>query len=529
MVLQITTPYSIRIAVLGAGTMGSGIALSALHADFPISLYDVSNEMLEKAKQYIEHHLTRKGKKSNLRSLTLTKKLEEIQGADIIIEAVPENLELKQEIFRELDDLLPPPTILATNTSTLAVTAIASATATPQRVAGMHFFNPAPVMPLVEVVRAAKTSPDTIESLLALSEHLGKTPVVVKDSPGFIVNRVARPFYGEALRLKGEGVATHQQIDLLMRIGGGFRMGPFQLMDLIGIDVNYAAMKSMYEQTFGEPRYRPHQIQVQMVQQKDLGKKTGRGFYEYTDEPVVEMFTPQKATRQNGTVLISDGTWAPGLAELCLSAGYQLTTFPSISTSIDREEIVPYICLVVAGRSEGLQRQLIEIEKSVSEDTIILCQCADTTLAEIAMWADNPEHLVGFDGIFISNGPIATLVASPTGSPQARATAENFMKSIGRAPIWVKDSPGLVIPRIIFMLANEASFVAGDGVAEPDVIDTAMKLGTNYPKGPIAWAKEIGYKRVVDVIDHLHSEFGEERYRTAPMLRYWARVEKVNG
>lgn len=508
--------------------MGSGIALSALRADFPISLYDVSDEMLEQANKYIEHHLNRKGKKSNLRSLTLTNNLEDIQGADIVIEAVPEDLELKQDIFRELDELLPHPTILATNTSTLAVTAIASVTASPQRVAGMHFFNPAPVMPLVEVVRAAKTSPDTIKSLLAFAERLGKTPVVVKDSPGFIVNRVARPFYGEALRLMGEGVATYQQIDQLMRFGAGFRMGPFQLMDLIGIDVNYAAMRSMYEQTFGEPRYRPHQIQVQMVQQKDLGKKTGRGFYNYADEPVVEEITPPKVTHQKGSVLISGGSWAPDLAKLCLSAGYQLRTFPSISTSKAFDEIDHQICLVVAGRSEGLQRQLTELEKSVSEDTIILSQCADTTLAEIATWVDNPERFVGFDGIFISNGPIATLVASPTGSPQVNAITENFMKSIGRTPVWVKDSPGLVLPRIIFMLANEASFAAGDGVAEPDVIDTAMKLGTNYPKGPLAWAKELGYKRVVEVIDHLHREFGEERYRTAPLLRNWARVEMVN-
>lgn len=508
--------------------MGSGIALSALLADFPISLYDVSDEMLKQANKYIEHHLNRKGKKSNLRRLTLTDKLREIQGADIVIEAVPENLDLKQDIFEALDELLPPPTILATNTSTLAVTAIASATTTPQRVAGMHFFNPASVMPLVEIVCAAKTSPDTIRSLIALSERMGKTPVVVKDSPGFIVNRVARPFYGEALRLMGEGVATHQQIDLLMRKGAGFRMGPFQLMDLIGIDVNYAAMRSMYEQTFGEARYRPHHIQAQLVQQKDLGKKTGRGFYDYTDEPVIEEFIPPDTSHQIGSVLISNGSWAPGLMELCIDAGYEATTLPSIPASSNLDEMESYICLAVAGRTENLQRQLTEIEKLVSKDTIILCQCADTTLAEISTWVDYPERLVGFDGIFISNGPIATLVASPVGSAQVSSTAEIFVKSIGRIPIWVKDSPGLILPRIIFMLANEASFAAGNGVAETDVIDIAMKLGTNYPLGPLEWAKKIGYQRVVDIIEHLHREFGEERYRTAPLLRYWARVEKIS-
>lgn len=529
MVLQITTPYSIKLAVLGAGTMGSGIALTALLANFPIHLYDISDQMLDQARQYIEHHLTRKGKKSNLRSLTQTKNLAELRDANVIIEAVPENLDLKLDLFKELDELFPPTTILATNTSTLAVTAIASATATPERVAGMHFFNPAPVMPLVEIVRAAKTSADTIESLLILSERMGKIPVIVKDSPGFIVNRVARPFYGEALRLLGEGVATHIQIDRIMRLGGGFRMGPFQLMDLIGIDVNYAAMKSMYEQMFGEPRYRPHQIQVQMVQQKDLGKKSGRGFYEYSDVTIEETFIPPAIKPQTGSVLMSRGTWAPSLMELCLNAGYKVRTFSTTYTPIDRQVSDPLICTVVAGRSEGLQRQLIQIEKSVPEDTLILCQCADTMLTEIATWMRNPERLVGFDGIFINNGPIVTLVPSPTNNPITKATAEDFMSSIGRASIWVKDSPALVLPRIIFMLANEAAFAAGDEIASPDMIDTAMQLGTKYPNGPIAWSKEIGYKKVVEVLDHLRSEYGEERYRSAPLLRYWARLEEINA
>lgn len=509
--------------------MGSGIALTALLADFPVSLYDISDDMLEQARQYVEHHLTRRGKSSNLRSLTLTKNLKQLRDAQIVIEAVPENLDLKLDLFKELDRLFPPTAILATNTSTLAITAIASATAFPERVAGMHFFNPAPVMPLVEIVRAAKTSVNAIESLVILSERMGKTPVIVKDSPGFIVNRVARPFYGEALRLLGEGVATYVQIDRLVRLGGGFRMGPFQLMDLIGIDVNYEAMNSMYEQTFGEPRYRPHPIQVQMIQQNDLGKKTGRGFYDYTGDSAEDLFTPPAINPQTGSILMSHGTWAPGLKELCLNAGYKVRAFTSAFSPQDRGDSNPFICTIITGRSEGLQRQLLRIEKSVSADTLILCQCADTMLTEVATWMLNPERLVGFDGIFINNGPIVTLVPSPTNNPKTREKAEMFMKSIGKAPIWVKDSPALVLPRIIFMLANEASFAAGNEIASPDIIDQAMQLGTNYPKGPIAWSKEIGCKRVVEVLDYLRSEYGEERYRTAPLLRYWARLEEINA
>jgi 3-hydroxybutyryl-CoA dehydrogenase len=232
-------------------------------------------------------------------------------------------LDLKQNLLCKLEEIIASDAILATNTSTLSITAIAASANNPQRIAGMHFFNPAPVMPLIEVVRGAKSSPETIESIITLSERLGKTPVVVKDSPGFIVNRVARPFYGEALRLVGENVAPFNQVDRIIRLGGSFSMGPFQLMDLIGIDVNYSAMKSMYEQTFGEPRYRPHQIQVQMLNQRDLGKKTGRGFYDYTGETDAEEFTPPKIIAQSGTVLISAGTWAPGL--------YSCAKMPDIS------------------------------------------------------------------------------------------------------------------------------------------------------------------------------------------------------
>jgi 3-hydroxybutyryl-CoA dehydrogenase len=280
LVLQFITPYSIQIGVAGAGTMGSGIALAMLLADLPVTLYDLSPAILEKAQAYIVKNLERKNRQSELSNLNLTSNLDDLHTAGIVIEAAPENLELKRELFARLDKLCPPPAILATNTSTLSVTAIAAATGTPERVAGMHFFNPAPVLPLVEVVRGPRTSADTVQTLVRLSEKLGKTAVVTRDTPGFIVNRVARPFYGEALRLLGEGAASVEKIDQVVRMGGGFRMGPFQLMDLIGIDINLAAMQSMYEQSFGEPRYRPHRIQVQMVQQNALGRKMA-WFYAY--------------------------------------------------------------------------------------------------------------------------------------------------------------------------------------------------------------------------------------------------------
>ena len=269
----------VTLGVLGAGTMGSGIALTGLLAGLRVVLVDVSPQIREQASAYIRQHLQRKGLEQRAAMLTLSDEAQALSGCQVVVEAIPEDLPLKQATFAELDRLCPPPAVLATNTSTLTVTAIASAAASRFRVAGMHFFNPAPVMPLVEVARGAETSEQAIQTLVELARRLGKTPVVTGDTPGFIVNRVARPFYGEALRLLGEGAASHQQIDLLARLGAGFPLGPFELMDLIGIDVNLAAAQALFAAGHAEPRYRPHRIQEQMVQKGALGRKAGRGFY----------------------------------------------------------------------------------------------------------------------------------------------------------------------------------------------------------------------------------------------------------
>jgi 3-hydroxybutyryl-CoA dehydrogenase len=517
MAFQITTPYSIRLGVVGSGTMGSGIALTALMANMIVTVFDVESGMLDRARSYLEQHLRRKNHLVALNNLQLTTQLEDLDGAGVVIEAIPEDLALKCDLFAKLDELCLPPAILATNTSTLAVTAIAAAARHPERVAGMHFFNPAPVLPLVEIVRGAQTNQETILTLVTLAERIGKTPVVAKDTPGFIVNRVARPFYGEALRLLGENVATAAEIDQLIRMSGGFKMGPFELMDLIGIDVNLAAMQSMYEQTFGEPRYRPHRLQVQMVQQQALGRKTGRGFYQY-DRDLPTDPTPPEPTRQSGNLLATPSPWTPGLPEFCRQSGYA----PNRNSGE-----APLLGIASASKNEGLQRQVLQLERDLPPGAPLLCQCGDVTLAEIATWVRRPERLVGFDGLFFLNGRLATLVAGPTTIPQARADVEDFVRSLGRLPIWVQDSPGLVLPRIVAMLANEASFALMDGVADLDTIDKAMQLGTNYPRGPLAWARSLGYLQVVGVLDHLRAEYGEERYRASPLLRRWARLSQV--
>lgn len=525
---KVTIPGASQIGVIGAGTMGSGIALAALLSDIKVILFDIEGPMLDRAGGYIEEHLNRKKRSINLKYLLTTQSLSDLSGADFIIEAVPEDLSLKQDLFARLDMLCPPPAVLATNTSTLPVTAIASAAAHPERAAGMHFFNPAPVLPLVEVVKAAQTNPETIQKVLALAQRMGKTPLITADTPGFIVNRVARPFYGEALRLLGEGVASHAQLDQIVRLGGGFRMGPFELMDLIGIDVNYAATRSMFEQTFAEPRYRPHQIQAQLVQQKAFGRKTGRGFYQYKDGVPLEE-PPARGSnlapsplKKEGTVLLWQGVHPARLAELCRSGGYRVETGKF-------GDGMPAIGMITLAKNEGLQSLIVRMDRALPEEVLLICQCVDVTLTEIATWIEHPERLVGFDSLFLGNGPIVTLVASPVLNNQARAAAEAFFISLGKEPTWISDTPALVLPRIVCMLANEAAFTLGEGVAQLDDIDKAMQLGTNYPKGPLAWANELGYITVVDILDHLHAEYGEERYRVAPLLRRWARLGLVSA
>ncbi|MEJ2711489.1 MAG: 3-hydroxyacyl-CoA dehydrogenase NAD-binding domain-containing protein, partial [Anaerolineales bacterium] len=439
MSLQIKNPYSIRLGVVGSGTMGSGIALAALYTNMVVTLYDISAEMLSRAKEYIEKHLARKDMLISLQHLNLTTNLEDLSGAGVVIEAAVEDLEIKKELFKRLDELCPPPTILATNTSTLPVTAIAAATCTPERVAGMHFFNPAPVLPLVEVIQGAQTSRDTLQTLVTLCEVLGKTAVIARDTPGFIVNRVARPFYGEALRLLGEQVATHEEIDRLVRMGGGFRMGPFELMDLIGIDINLAAMQSMYEQSFGEPRYRPQPIQVQKVHQGALGRKSGQGFYSYGSETQKEDPSPARTEKRSGSVQLTSGTWAPRFAEICRKTGYKLINGAAAKPA------QPLIGVATAGKSEGLEKLIVQMDRSLLPETPIVCQCDDVTLTEVATWIRRPERLVGFDGLFFHNGPIATLVASPTLTPKTRAIVEDFIHSLGRVSVWIQDSPGLVL------------------------------------------------------------------------------------
>ncbi|MDA3130429.1 3-hydroxyacyl-CoA dehydrogenase NAD-binding domain-containing protein [Aliibacillus thermotolerans] len=279
-----------KSAVIGSGTMGVGIAQVLIHGGIPTVLYDLSEEQARKAKETLIKRFSRlveKGKMSEVEKdkalgrLQVTTDIRQVYRVGVIIEAVPENIEMKQSIFKELEENCPDDTLFATNTSSLSVTEIAGVLKRPSRLAGLHFFNPAPLMPLVEIIKGTDTSKETIHLLQQFVTQIGKTAVICQDTPGFIVNRIARPFYNEALRIEKDNIASVEKIDRILKIIGGFKMGPFELQDLIGIDVNFATTKTVHNSFYGESRFRPQYQQERMVQAKRLGRKTGGGFYRY--------------------------------------------------------------------------------------------------------------------------------------------------------------------------------------------------------------------------------------------------------
>ena len=279
-----------KIGVVGSGTMGAGIAQLIIQNGYTAIVYDIDQETVSLAKSAIESRLNRLVEKNRASAaeikeikerLQTTVDLSALHDCQLVIEAAPENIEIKRSIFRKLEEVCSEETILVTNTSSLSITEISGQIGTPKRVAGFHFFNPAPVMPLVEVIHGLKTSPETVEILVDFAKKINKNPVVCKDTPGFIVNRVARPFYGEALKIMNDQVATVEKIDRIMKLAGNFKMGPFELQDLIGIDINLVVTKSVHSSFYGETRFRPHFAQERMVQAGSLGRKTGGGFFTY--------------------------------------------------------------------------------------------------------------------------------------------------------------------------------------------------------------------------------------------------------
>jgi 3-hydroxybutyryl-CoA dehydrogenase len=498
--------------------MGAGIAQVAALAGFHAYLHDPFPEALENGVEGIRAALekgvhrerwTGGDAEAALERLKSASALEELAGCELVIEAAPEDVALKRALFAQLGKICAPEAVLATNTSSLQVTALASAAPDPSRVVGMHFFNPPALMELLEVVAGTESSPDALDVARAAGRRMGKRVIVARDGPGFLANRCARPFGMESLKLLAEGVADHVAIDRIMRMGGGFRMGPFELMDLVGIDVGFEVSKSFWEQSFHEPRWRPSMIQARMVAAGRLGRKSGRGYYEYgTGNPHrPEDPDPPPAGGGAGSVVIAgEGRLAEDLRHASAAAGYEVLDIESMNGD------TPDILIdAVTGRSP------LDAEPSIDHpDTLVLALCADGSLVEL----DTRGGAVGFHALPpLAEARLVEMTRTGETSDEAARRGESFFRSLGKHVEWVRDCPGLVLGRVLCQLVNEASFAIAEGVGSPDDVDTAMRAGYNYPRGPLEWADEIEVDHVLSTLDALHEELKEERYRAAPLLR----------
>ncbi|HEM8199467.1 TPA: 3-hydroxyacyl-CoA dehydrogenase [Providencia stuartii] len=490
------------VAVIGAGTMGIGIAQVAASAGHTVLLFDINTQALNKAKQSLTERLNKRVQQGKadaqttealLARITLVHTMADLAPAQLVIEAVAEKLTIKQAIFSELEGICKENTLFASNTSSLSITAIASQLKHPERFAGLHFFNPAPIMKLAEVIRGRETASAVIEQLKNLAVAWGKIPVICRSTPGFIVNRVARPFYAETLRALEEQIANPATLDSVLRDAGGFSMGPLQLTDLIGHDVNYAVTDSVF-QAFGyDPRFQTSFEQLELVQAGHLGRKTGRGFYHYDDnKPLPKATMAEKVILNNPPSVTARGDWQslPEFAQLLRQNG-----IPLEESKIDSHE------------SPTLRVNNVIVMLSNGELTSVRAQKANQSMVQFDLSADYAKA----NAIAIS--------CAVQNSHQENQSVIAFFQSLNKDVIVLPDYPGLLTMRTVAMLCNEALDVVNKDVASPKDTDNAMRYGVNYPKGPLAWGAEIGWQHILNTLDQLSQFYADGRYRANPLLR----------
>ncbi|WAF88205.1 3-hydroxyacyl-CoA dehydrogenase PaaC [Metapseudomonas otitidis] len=490
-------PQTSLVAVIGAGAMGAGIAQVAAQAGHPVRLYDNRPGGAAQAVDGIDRQLGRLVEKGKLDAaerqaivarLQPAEALEALADARLVIEAIVENLEIKRALLQQLEALCSPTCILASNTSSLSITALAAGLAHPGRVIGLHFFNPAPLMALVEVVSGLASDPALADALYATARAWGKQPVHTRSTPGFIVNRVARPFYAESLRLLQEGAADCATLDALMREAGGFRMGAFELTDLIGHDVNYAVTCSVFEAYYGDFRFQPSLIQKELVDAGRLGRKSGRGFYDYTEG----------AQRPTPAALSSEQT-----VDGCVVEGHLGVAEPLVAR-------LQAASLAVTRRDgAGLLR--------VGDAVLAL---SDGRLASQRAREDGLANLVLLDlALDYAEASRLGITWAAGTSALARDQAVALLQRAGITATPLADIPGLAVLRTVGMLANEGADAVLQGVGSAVDIDLAMRAGVNYPKGPLAWADAIGLAALLRTLDNLQAAYGEARYRPSLLLR----------
>lgn len=480
------------IGVVGAGTMGIGICEVAAAHGHQVLLFDLNQALAEQAIKQLQERLKKrvfKGKISKTEAAELVARIQLVDGlsglsaCDLVVEAIVEDLAIKQQLFQQLETITSSLTLLATNTSSISITAIAAALKDPTRLFGLHFFNPAPVMKLVEVIAGLRSDPAHLAAATELCRAWKKTPVQAQSTPGFIVNRVARSYYGETLKMYQEQLAGFAHIDAVMTEAAGFRMGPFALMDLIGIDVNYAVSQTVYQAMFNDPRFRPSLIQGEMVSANTLGRKTQLGFYDYTEG----------AARPKGDYIFSEANFDQ------IIVPEEETFFSAMFCDFEYDQ------------------------RKWQGDQVLIGGCRllmsdGRTARQMEAATDSPVCVVDWSFDY-SRSQSVNLSFGPRVDQYMRNRVVAVFNHMGKEVLITADQPALVAARTLAMLINEAADAVFNGVCSEKDVDLAMRYGVNYPKGLLAYGAELGWSRVAKTLECLHHWFGDDRYRLSPFIR----------
>ncbi len=486
------------IGIAGAGAMGRGIAQIAAQAGLAVVLFDVQPAALVAARDNLDStwktlvskgKITQEAAQAAMACIQFAEDIGAFSACDLVVEAIVERLDVKQQFFRQLESVVAPDCMLVSNTSSLSITSIAAVCEHPGRVAGYHFFNPVPLMKVVEVVDGLRSDPRVGDALMELTRRMGHTPVRARDMPGFIVNHAGRGMNTEGLRVAQECVASFQTIDEIMREQAGFRMGPFELMDLTGLDVSQPVMESVYRQFFDEPRFKPSPLGTVRLAGGLFGRKTKAGFYEYVDG--------QKQAAASVPAPLMDGVtkvWVSHVHEQGHAlAGHLLR---GLGASIQMGSTPDSDCLLV----------VTPYGQDVS-----------TTVAQQGL---DPARTIGLDTF---NGfdqtKRRTMMVSPATDPKWRDRAHALLAHDGVPVSIIQDSPGFVAQRIVAMIVNIACDIAQQGIATPQDIDRAVNLGLGYPKGPLSMGDTLGPAKVLEVLRNLQAVTGDPRYRPSLWLQ----------
>ncbi len=477
--------------VVGSGTMGRGIIQVLAQCGVRVTVFDAMAGAAEKAKAAIGQSLARlveKGRLSQADADATTGRIEiagTLQGlaaCHLVVEAIVERLDAKQALFKALEDVVGESCILASNTSSLSVTAMAAACRKPGRVIGYHFFNPVPVMKVVEVVDGVLTEPWVGDALMALAKRYGHTAVRCQDTPGFIVNHQGRAYVPESLRILTEGIADPATIDRVLCDAAGFRLGPFGLMDLVGLDIAHGVMESMYAQYYHEPKYKPCYLSPMRVAAGLLGRKTGRGWYEYTKEGQVAMPEQPVPAAQAASVWVAPD--APALKELVGKLGATLDAGPAPAAGS--------LCMVAP-----------------------LGKDATTAAVELGLDA---TRTVAVDPLF-GFAKRRTLMTTPVTSPEMRDAAHALLAADGVPVSRINDSAGFIAQRVVAHVVNVGCDIAQMRIASPADLDRAVVLGLSYPHGPLAFGDAVGPAKVLAILAAMNAFYEEPRYRPSPWLK----------